>query len=328
MTTRTFGPLGAVSALTLGGGGIGGVYGDVDPDEAVATVREAVDAGITLLDLAPTYGPGEVSPAAELVVARAFGRRIPDEVRVTSKVLIEDPSPHDAIRRTLRESLRGSLERLGRDHLDVYILHSYIRPSGTAPLPATVDLQTVRDVVRPELEQLVEEGAITCWGMTGTAAPDPVCELLEDVPSPSAVQCVANALDATGDLWPRGLAGRPANERIRRVAASRGVAVMGIRALAAGALSDGLDRAASADDPAALDARRAGGFRALAHEYGVSPALLAHRYALSLREVATLVIGAKTRRELAECLAAEDAGPLSPSELSEIEARSQGLVRA
>jgi aryl-alcohol dehydrogenase-like predicted oxidoreductase len=328
MKSRSFGPLGAVSALTLGGGGIGGVYGGVDPDEAVATVRAAVDGGITLLDLAPTYGPGETSPAAELVVARAFSGRIPADVRVTSKVLIEDPSPPDAIRRTLRESLRGSLERLGRDHLDVYILHSYIRPSRTPPLAATADLETVREVVRPELERLVEEGTIACWGMTGTAAPDPVCEVLEDDPAPAAVQCVTNALDATGDLWPRGLAGHPDNERIRRVAAARGVAVMGIRALAAGALSDGLDRAASADDPAAVDARRAGGFRALAREYGMSPALLAHRYALSLRDVATLVIGAKTRRELAECLAAEAAGPLSSSELSEIEACSQGLAPA
>ena len=330
MNSRAFGPLGCVSALSLGGGGIGGVYGQADFDEAVATVRAAVDAGISLLDLAPTYGPGEASPEAELVVARAFGGQLPEDVRVTSKVLIEDPSPADVIRRTMRESLQGSLERLGRDHLDLYILHSYIRPSRTPPVPGTVDVDAVREVVRPEFQRLVQEGSITGWGLTGTAAPDQVCQLLDDLPPPAAVQCVTNALDAIGNLWPDGLAGSPDNDRIRGTAAARGVAVMGIRALAAGALSEGLDRALSASDPAFLDAGRAEGFRAFAREQGVSAAYLAHRYALSLPDVATVVVGAKNRRELAECLAAAAATPLSKAELREIEVSCsrRGLVRA
>ena len=328
MRSRSLGCLGSVSALSLGGGGIGRVYGDVDPDEAIATVRAAVDAGISLLDLAPTYGPGETSPEAELLVARAFGRRLPEHVRVTSKVLIEDPCPANLIRSRLRESLRATLERLGRGHLDLYILHSYIRPSRTLPVPETVDVDTVRQIVRPELEQLVRDGLITGWGLTGTAAPDPVCELLDDDPPPTAIQCVTNALDAIGNLWPKGLGGRPDNRRIRRMAVARGTAVMGIRALAAGALSGGLDRAASSTDPAFLDSQRANRFRVLAEEAGVSPAYLAHRYALSLPDVATLVVGAKNRRELTECLAAEAAAPLSMAELAEIEASSsqRGLV--
>ena len=55
METRTFGPLGPVSVLTLGGGGLGQVWGETTRDEAVATVRAAVDAGITLLDVAPGF---------------------------------------------------------------------------------------------------------------------------------------------------------------------------------------------------------------------------------------------------------------------------------
>ena len=42
-------------------------------DEAVATVREAVEAGITFLDVAPSYGSGE----AELVIGAAFNGRLP-----------------------------------------------------------------------------------------------------------------------------------------------------------------------------------------------------------------------------------------------------------
>ena len=51
---------------------------------------------------------------------------------------------------------------------------------------------------------------------------------------------------------------------------------------------------------------------------GVSAAYLAHRYALSLPDLATVIIGAKNRLELAECLAAEAAGPLSEHEMEAI----------
>jgi aryl-alcohol dehydrogenase-like predicted oxidoreductase len=324
MNTRAFGRLGAISALSLGGGGVGGVYGAVDRDEARATVREAVDAGITMLDLAPVYGPGEASPQAELVVGEAFARKLPEHVRVTSKVVIEDPAPADVIRSTMRASLRATLDRLGRDHLDVYILHSYIRPSGTAPLPGTVAVDVVIDVVRPEFERLVDEGAIGGWGLTATAAPAEVCALLEQDPAPGAVQCVTNALDALGNMWPDGFAGKPDNDRIMRTAAARDVAVMGVRALAAGALSERLDRTLPDTDPYRQDFHRADAFRALAREWGVAPATLAHRYALSLPGVATVVLGAKSRRELAECIAAEAAPPLSPEEMTRIRETRSG----
>jgi aryl-alcohol dehydrogenase-like predicted oxidoreductase len=82
MRMRSLGSLGQVSALTLGGGGIGSVWGTVERAEAVATVRAALDAGITMLDVAPTYGPGE----AELVVGEALGGAVPDGVLITTKV--------------------------------------------------------------------------------------------------------------------------------------------------------------------------------------------------------------------------------------------------
>jgi aryl-alcohol dehydrogenase-like predicted oxidoreductase len=93
------------------------------------------------------------------------------------------------------------------------------------------------------------------------------------------------------------------------------VPVIGIRALAAGSLADAIDRPVEPDHPAARDFEAAAGFRRLAAERGESAAFLAHRYALSMPELATVVLGVKNRAELEECLAAEAAGPLSEDEL-------------
>jgi hypothetical protein len=69
MRQNSFGKLWPVSALTLGGGGIGMVWGETTFDECVATVHAAIAAGINLIDLAPSYGDGK----AEQVVGEAFG---------------------------------------------------------------------------------------------------------------------------------------------------------------------------------------------------------------------------------------------------------------
>jgi len=66
------------------------------------------------------------------------------------------------------------------------------------------------------------------------------------------------------------------------------------------------------------DYARAAGLRRLAAELGASPAALAHRYALSLG-VDTLVLGVKNRTELAECVAAAEAGPLSAEIVARID---------
>jgi aryl-alcohol dehydrogenase-like predicted oxidoreductase len=61
---RRLGLLFDVSMLRLGGGGIAGEWGATDRAEAVAAVRAAHQAGITLFDVAPTYGDSE----AEIVI--------------------------------------------------------------------------------------------------------------------------------------------------------------------------------------------------------------------------------------------------------------------
>jgi aldo/keto reductase family protein len=72
MHQHSFGALPRVSIdPDLGGGGLGMLWGKTTFEECVATVYDAIAAGINLLDLAPRYGDGK----AEQVVGKAFGGR-------------------------------------------------------------------------------------------------------------------------------------------------------------------------------------------------------------------------------------------------------------
>jgi aryl-alcohol dehydrogenase-like predicted oxidoreductase len=175
---------------------------------------------------------------------------------------------------------------------------------------------TFVDRVRPLFERLAAEGLIGAWGLTGIGHPDTIIKLLGERPAPSAVQCIANLLDSPGGLK---FFDGPAKPRaVMAAARANGVGVMGIRAVQAGALTGVIDRPLPDDHPEMRDYVRAAGFRRLADELGVTPALLAHRYALSL-DIDTLVLGVKNRQELAECVAAAEAGPLPPELLARID---------
>jgi aryl-alcohol dehydrogenase-like predicted oxidoreductase len=309
---RSFGRLPRVSALTLGGGGLGMVWGETTFGECVATVHAAVEAGITLLDLAPRYGDGK----AETVVGEAFAGKLPAGVRVTSKCNLGEP-PAAEIEPLLRRSIEGSLARLRLSRLDLFFLHSNIVPDeghrALRPEAATrmTLYATFVDRVRPVFERLVAEGLIGAWGLTGIGHPDTIMRLLGERPAPAAVQCIANLLDSPGGL--KFFAGPAKPRAVIAAARANGVGVMGIRAVQAGALTSAIDRTLPSDHPEMQDYARAAGFRRLAAELGLSPALLAHRYALSLG-IDTLVLGVKNRAELAECIASAEAGPL-PAEL-------------
>jgi aryl-alcohol dehydrogenase-like predicted oxidoreductase len=163
--------------------------------------------------------------------------------------------------------------------------------------------------VRPCFESFVAEGLIGAWGLTGIGHPDAIIKLLADSPAPAVVQCIANAMDSPGALKFYDEPARPRD--IIAAAQANGVGVMGIRAVQAGALTDAIDRDLPNDHPEVRDYNAAAAYRALAAELGLSAAALGHRYALSMPGVDTVVLGVKNRKELAECVAAAEAGPLS-----------------
>jgi len=312
MQQRTFGQLGDISALTLGGGGIGQVWGPTTRAEAMATVRETWAAGITFFDVAPSYGRGE----AEVVLGEAFGGRLPPGVRVSTKCAVGNRAAREVLL-LLERSLDESLARLKLDRVDLFFLHNQIVPDARADqIPGTPHRLFV-EAVRPAFEQLVARGRIGAWGITGIGVPTTIIETLNEDPAPAAVQVVANLLDSPGAM--RRYDEPPRPREIIAAAYRRGLGIMGIRAVQAGALTDALDREIAGEHPERRDYQRSAPFRALARELDASPASLAHRYALSMAGVATVVLGVKNRTELRECIMAEARGVLTPERMARID---------
>ena len=123
MKKRRFKPFGNISALTLGGGGLGQVWGETSREEAVATVNLAIEKGITHLDVAPMYGKGE----AERVVAEVFKGKDLGDVKITTKCRL-GTLPDDEVYERLISSLEKSLVNLNMERLIFfYCTHSYDR---------------------------------------------------------------------------------------------------------------------------------------------------------------------------------------------------------
>ena len=318
MQTAPLGPLGPVSRLTLGGGGIGQVWGPTSRDEAMATLKAGIDGGITVLDTAPMYG------ACEGFVGEVFAGRLPPGVAITTKCALGSPAP-GAVEARLTASLEASLAAMKLDRVDLYFLHSNLHEDGFAYAHGnsrrdefSTGLSLYRNAVVPAFERLKAQGRIGGWGITGIGVPTAVLAALDQTPRPDAVQVIANLMDSAGALRRYAEPSRP--RQIAAAAAGLGVGVMGIRAVQAGALTAGVDRELSPNSPDRADFERAQPFRALCARWGQDPAYVAHRYALSLPDIDTVVLGVKNRAELAQCLAAEAAGPLDPSQMAAIDA--------
>ncbi|HLZ76169.1 aldo/keto reductase [Phenylobacterium sp.] len=317
MRTATLGPLGEVSRLTLGGGGIGQIWGENTKDEALATLTAAIDGGITVLDAAPMYRN------CEAFIGEVFGGRLPAGVKVTTKHQLGSP-PASEVASRLEQSLNDSLAAMKLDRVDLFFLHSNIHLDcfSYAHGDAHKDGFSTRwslyaGEVAPAMARLKAQGRIGAWGITGIGVPTAVLQAIDHAPSPDVVQAIANLMDSPGALRRYAEPARP--REVAAAAKARGLGVMGIRAVQAGALTSGVDRPLSANNPDNTDFTRAAPFRALCASWGEDPAVVAHRYALGMPNIDTVVLGVKNRAELAQCLAAEAAGPLEPGQLAAID---------
>jgi aryl-alcohol dehydrogenase-like predicted oxidoreductase len=318
MQKARLGEFGEVSRLTLGGGGIGRLWGETTGEEAAATLWEAVDRGIDLIDTAPLYR------ACEATVGETFKGRLPPGVRITSKCGLGSPPAGETAAR-LEAALDNSLKVMRLEKIDLYFLHSYIAaddyayPQGDARRDQfSTTWSLYENEVVAAFERLKAKGKIGAWGITGLGVPQTILNAFSHTPRPAVAQIVANLMDSAGGL--RRFHERADPRRLVAAANANDIGVMGIRAVQAGALTGAIDRQLPPDHPDAKDYERAGPFRALCLRWGEDPAVVAHRYALSLPGIATVVLGVKNRAELRQALAAEKAGALSPAEMAEIDA--------
>ena len=103
--------------------GMSGAYGPADRDESIATIRAAIDAGITLLDTGDYYGMGH----NELLIRDALRGRDRDDVVISVKFgALRSPDNAfigiDGRPVAVKNALAYTLQRLGTDHVDIYRL--------------------------------------------------------------------------------------------------------------------------------------------------------------------------------------------------------------
>jgi len=135
MHTRNLGNL-TVSALGLGCMGMSEFYGGRDEAESLATIDRALELGLTLLDTADAYGPF----TNEELLGRALRGKPRDSFVLATKFgIVRGPRPEDrgleGSPAYVKQSIDGSLKRLGLDYVDLYQYH---RVDPKTPIEDTV----------------------------------------------------------------------------------------------------------------------------------------------------------------------------------------------
>jgi aryl-alcohol dehydrogenase-like predicted oxidoreductase len=159
-TTGTFALGGELRVRRLGFGAMRitgeGIWGPPeDRDEAIATVRRAVELGVNLIDTADSYGPN----VSEELIAEALHPYSDDLVIATKGGLTRSGpgqwSP-DGSPEHLREACEGSLKRLRVDRIDLYQLHS---PDREVPYEESVGA----------MKELRDEGKVNLVGVSNVS---------------------------------------------------------------------------------------------------------------------------------------------------------------
>lgn len=290
----------SVFPLALGCMGMSGMYGPADETESIATIHEALDRGITLLDTGDFYGAGH----NELLVGRALrGRREKALLSVKFGALRSPDGGwvgFDARPAAVKNFLTYSLTRLGVDHIDIY------RPSrldSTVPIEDTVGA----------IAEMVRAGHVRAIGLSEVG--------------PETIRR-AHAVHPITDLQIEySLVSRGAEARIFPALAELGIGATVYGVLSRGLLA-GSNPSGKGDYRARLprftrenrerNDRLVAALEAVAAEKGATRSQLAIAWVLAKAPTVVPVIGARTRAQLAESLGALRLA-LSPAELARVE---------
>jgi aryl-alcohol dehydrogenase-like predicted oxidoreductase len=322
METRIYGRSGLrLSILGFGCGAVGGLMvrgSAADQDRAIGL---ALDAGINYFDTAVQYGNG----VSETNLGRIMGARKPAGVAVGTKVRV--PSANfGAIAKTVSASMDGSLRRLKMDHVDIFHLHNPITLHGGGE---SLSVAQVRNEVVPAFEVLRQAGKTRFLGITAVGDTAALHQII-DAELIDSAQVSYNMLNASAaTALP---ANYPAQDygRLFDHTQKAGVGVVGIRVLAAGALTGVAERHPTASAPPEpigsahsyeMDLERARRLMPLVTEgFADNLAEAAIRFATTHPAMGTILVGMATVDEFEGSLAAVLKGPLPRAALDRLNA--------
>jgi aryl-alcohol dehydrogenase-like predicted oxidoreductase len=143
-----------VSRVALGTWAMGGwMWGGSDDGESIATIQEALDQGINLIDTAPVYGFGE----SEEIVGKALeSGHLRSQAVIATKVGLEwrgGKIYRNSTRDRIMQEFDQSLHRLRTDYIDIYQVHW---PDPLVPIEETAEA----------MRELYEEGKIRAIGVS------------------------------------------------------------------------------------------------------------------------------------------------------------------
>ncbi|MCQ4079362.1 aldo/keto reductase [Streptomyces sp. RB6PN25] len=293
MNTRNLGTTGpAVSSFGLGLMGMSDLYGPADDAESIATVRAALDAGITLLDTGDFYGMGH----NEMLLRDALRGRNRDNAAISVKFgALRDADGgwigYDARPDAVKNFLAYSLRRLGTDYIDIY------RPARLDPnVPIEETVGAVADMIKA--------GHVRHIGLSEVGA--------DTLRRAQAVHPIAD-LQIEYSLLSRGI-----EESILPTARELGIGITAYGVLSRGLLSGhwNRDRQLAAGDFRGISPRFQGenlhrnlalveALRQVAEAKGASVAQIAIAWVAAQGSDIVPLVGARRRERLTEALGAE-----------------------
>ncbi len=264
MKTRPLGRTGLeVPCLAFGASSLGQEFRRVTLEEALASVRTALDCGMRLVDTSPFYGRG----MSEVLLGIALEGVPRDSYLLCTKLGRYDLAHFDFSARRVAESVDVSLHRLRTDHLDIVLCHDI----------EFVPMQQIVDETLPALERVRAAGKVRFVGFSGY--PQRIFRFICDQ---ARVDCVLNYNQYTLQNT------RFADETVPWLV-ERGIGVMNAGPFSARLLTDApLPAWLKEPESVKAAAREAA---ALCRSRGVPIAKLALQYALRDERVATTIAG-------------------------------------
>ncbi|HEV8543897.1 MAG TPA: aldo/keto reductase [Verrucomicrobiae bacterium] len=154
MEKRVLGKTGLkLPILSFGASSLGQEFRRVNLEEALRSVRVALDCGLNFIDTSPFYGRG----MSEVLLGIAL-RDVPREsYLLCTKLGRYDLAHFDFSARRVAESVDVSLHRLGTDHLDIMLCHDI----------EFVPMQQIVDETIPALQKIQKQGKVRFIGFSG-----------------------------------------------------------------------------------------------------------------------------------------------------------------